>query len=77
MAKLNMRYIVVIILILVTGIIVNTLQHAPSQDNEAGLQAVRSIPLQVGSWKGYDIPLKEDVYEILETRAIVHRNYIA
>lgn len=77
MANLKTRYLLAIFFILVTGSIVHALQYAPSQDDEAGLLAIQSIPLQIGPWHGYDVPLGEDVYEILETRAILHRNYVA
>jgi len=77
MANLNLRYVLVIFSVLVTGSLVHALQYAPSQDNQAGLQAIQSIPLQIDRWHGYDQPLDEDVYDILETRAILHRSYVA
>lgn len=34
-----------------------------------------SIPLNVGNWKGKDIAIEENVYDILETRDVLTRSY--
>jgi len=51
------------------------LRYDSSQDDETGLAILQTIPMQIGKWKGQDVTLDETVYEILETRAIIHRNY--
>lgn len=42
---------------------------APSQ---IGLE---NIPVQIGGWKGKDIPISERVYKILETKDVLTREY--
>jgi len=62
---------------MVTAFVINSLQYDSSQDDETGLAILQAIPMQVGKWKGQDISLDETVYEILETRAIIHRSFTA
>ena len=33
------------------------------------------VPYEIGSWKGTDIPMSPDVYEILDTKDILFREY--
>ena len=76
MANLKIRYLIVILLLAVTASVVNGLQYDSSQDDESGLADLQPIPMQIGEWwQGKDFPLEEMVYEILETRAIIHRSY--
>lgn len=75
MANLKLRYCIVIILLAVTASVVSALQYDASGDEIAGFADLQKIPMQIGNWKGRDLPLNESVYEILETRAIIHRNY--
>lgn len=75
MASLKIRYLIVILLLTVTAFIVNGLQYDSSQDEETGLTDLQTIPMQIGKWKGKDFPLEAMVYEILETKAIIHRSY--
>lgn len=75
MTNLKLRYLIVAVLLLATASIVLALQHNSFQDETAGLAELQKIPMQIGKWKGQDLPLDESVYEILETRAIIHRNY--
>ena len=76
MTNLKFRYLIVIILLAVTAFVVYNLQYESSQDDETGLAILQAIPMQIGKWKGQDVSLDETVYEILETKAIIHRNYI-
>ncbi|MFW8600777.1 exosortase C-terminal domain/associated protein EpsI [Desulfobacterota bacterium M19] len=77
MTNLKLRYFIAAILIAATAAIVSALQYSPSQDEGATGQAfLQTIPMQIGEWKGYNVPLDEKVYEILETRAIINRNYV-
>lgn len=76
MANLKFRYLIVILLLTVTAIVVNGLQYESSRDDESGLADLQAIPMQIGDWwQGQDYPLEELVYEILETRAIIHRSF--
>jgi EpsI family protein len=61
----------------VTAFVTYNLQYVSSQDDETGLAVLQAIPMQVGKWKGQDVSLDETVYEILETRAIIHRSFTA
>jgi EpsI family protein len=76
MANLKFRYLIVIILLAMTATVVSGLQYDSSRDDDTGLSDLQGIPLQIGEWwQGKDFPLQEMVYEILETRAIIHRSY--
>ena len=75
MANPKVRYLLVILLLAVTASIVNGLQYT-SGVNESRVKDLQPIPLQITElWRGQDFSLEESVYEILETRAIVHRSY--
>ncbi len=75
MANLKLRYLIVVILLIVTTTVVSALQYDSSADDTTGFVDLQKIPMQVGNWNGQDLHLDESVYEILETRAIIHRNY--
>lgn len=75
MAKLRFRYLIVALLLTVTASVVYGLQYDSSQDGESGLSDLQAIPMNIGKWRGQEIPLDEMVYEILETRAIIHRSF--
>ena len=75
MSSLTSRYIIVILLLGLTASAVFALQYDSHQDEMAGLAALKKIPMHIDGWTGQDIPLDEKVYDILETRAILHRTY--
>ncbi|MGB3222435.1 MAG: exosortase C-terminal domain/associated protein EpsI [Desulforhopalus sp.] len=76
MANLKFRYLLVILLLVGTASVVTALQYDSSKENDDGLENLQGIPLQIGEWwEGKDFPLEEMVYDILETRAIIHRSY--
>lgn len=77
MANLKIRYLVVIFLLVVTASVVNGLQYNSSQDAAAGLVNLQKIPMQFDKWQGQDFSLDEMVYDILETKAIIHRSFTA
>jgi EpsI family protein len=77
MANLKLRYLTIVILLVLAGTVVYGLQYDSSYDDRAGLADLQSFPMQVGKWTGRDFSLDEMVYEILETRAILHRSYSA
>ena len=76
MANLKLRYAIVAVLILLTALLVNNIQLEPSLDDSDALRISKTIPMQLGKWQGFDVQLDEEVYEILETKAIIHRNYV-
>jgi EpsI family protein len=77
MANLKFRYFTVLLLLAVTATAVSSLQYVSSQDDEAAFADLQAIPVQIGEgWLGQDFRLEEMVYDILETRAIIHRSYV-
>jgi EpsI family protein len=75
MANLKYRYLIVVLLLAVTASVVNGLQYSSEIDDSEAADLL-PIPLQIAEfWQGQDFPLEEMVYEILETRAIIHRSY--
>lgn len=75
MANLKYRYLIVVLLLAVTASVVNGLQYSSEIDDSEAADLL-PIPLQIAElWQGQDFPLEETVYEILETRAIIHRSY--
>jgi len=77
MASLKLRYFIALVLLSITACVVKSLQYDSKQDDVAGLAAIRAIPMQLGKWQGHDVPLAEEVYDILETKAILNRNYVS
>jgi EpsI family protein len=76
MAKLKKQYIIILLLLAATAFVVKDLQGDYSQMSESGIEAIDNIPMQLGdTWRGQDFPLEEMVYDILETRAIIHRSF--
>lgn len=75
MANLKIRYLIVVLLLTVTAGIVHLLQYDSSQTAVSGISDLQAFPLQIGSWQGKDHPLDEMVYDILETRSIIHRSF--
>jgi len=75
MTSVKFRYVAAILLLISTSAVVNALQRTPYQNDEAGFAILRQIPTQIGKWQGRDYPLEEEVYDILETRSIIHRSF--
>ncbi|VAW34694.1 hypothetical protein MNBD_DELTA04-1624 [hydrothermal vent metagenome] len=77
MASLKLRYLIALVLLSAAACLVKSLQYDSKQDDVAGLAAIRTIPMRLGKWQGHDVPLAEEVYDILETRAILNRKYVS
>ena len=67
------RAIILLFIIIVAAFINAWLAIPPST---ASFPVDQIIPTSIGTWSGIDIMLPEKVYDILETRAIIHRQYI-
>jgi EpsI family protein len=67
--------LIVIAIMLLTSVFVHFLSYDTYYEAEAGIRAIKNIPLEFGQWQGKDIPLDEQIYEILETRSIINRAY--
>ena len=75
MKKIKTRYIITICILGITAFLVNHLSYSAYNDNEAGMRAINAIPLELGKWRGHDMPLENLIYKILETKSIIHRSY--
>lgn len=62
-------------MIILAGICVRSLKYDTFSDSETAVETIKRIPLDIKEWHGEDVVLDEQVYSILETRAIIHRNY--
>ena len=75
MGKIKIRYIVAIIIILVGAVLVNAVEYKTFYKAEDAVLTVKKIPHKMGKWHGTDHALSENIFDILETRAILHRSY--
>ena len=71
--KSNKQFIVIFIILIVTLAI--SLPSYLMVPKETGEVLVSKLPMQIGAWKGKDLPVDERAYEILETRNLVLREY--
>ena len=49
--------------------------YLPARTDIALKTKVANFPKEIGEWKGTDLPIEENVYQILETRNLFIRNY--
>lgn len=75
MRNYSIGYCLVIIVLSLTGFLVMKLNYGTYYKQEDSMTAVGAIPVDMGIWHGTDIHLDPIVFDILETRAIIHRNY--
>jgi len=75
MGKIRNRYIILFTVLLITAIAVIFLSYDTFNEADASIQTIEKIPLKLGIWQGVDVNLEENIYEILETRSIIHRKY--
>lgn len=73
MSDFTRRYLIAIVLLLVTALITF---GAYSTKSYSGTLYTRDIPMIIGDWRGRDIPMDERTYEILETRDVLMREYM-
>jgi EpsI family protein len=76
MQKLRNRYFIIILIFGMTLILVRFFSHTKDSNSEKSANFVEQIPMRLEMWHGTDMLLEEKVYEILESRSIVHRKYI-
>ena len=77
MKTLKARYLTAVLLLTITAIVVHLLQYNSQYNNTAALETINKIPLRIGVWTGHDAHLDNRVYEILDTKAIIHRAYLS
>lgn len=76
MAKLKFRYTLLIILMGITALAVSQFTYKQTVNDTVGLENLSVVPMHIGGvWHGIEYPLEENIYEILETRAIIHREF--
>ena len=71
--KRNCIILLVVMALLAVG--VHLLSFDKASSSERGVDTVKQIPLRIGDWQGTDHHLDQLVYDILETKAILHRSY--
>ena len=74
MSAENRRYLVVFVILLVSAFVIINLARINS-----GVTAdidLAKLPLEIGGWKGEDLDVFDDVYEILGTKDLIMREYI-
>lgn len=69
------KYLWLIVLLFLQALAVRAVSYDKQISAEQGLDAVSKIPHSFGDWTGTDYPLDQQVYDILETRSIIHRSY--
>ena len=77
MKKFKSRYLTLVLILSISSALINLLSFDKYNDAQAGIQAIKKIPLSIGKWKGHDFPVEDLIFEILETKSIIHRNYTA
>lgn len=77
MKKLSSRFLTLALVLGVCAILINFLAYDKFNDAQAGRRAIKKIPVNLGEWKGTDVPVEDLIFEILQTKSIIHRNYKA
>lgn len=57
------------------AVTVRLVSYGKEDTIEQGVETVRQIPMDIGEWRGTDHVFDPIVYDILETKAILHRSY--
>lgn len=69
------RYLIIIAILSVVAVMVASLSYDVFAKTDDGLADIAKIPKQIGKWQGTDIYLEPSIYDILETKSIIHRSY--
>jgi len=75
MGNIKSRYILICFTIALSAVFVNYLDYGTYENAEAGIQAIEGIPMEFGKWHGENVLLEDRIYELLETKSIIHRKY--
>ena len=75
MENIKIRYIILSCILVFTALLVSFLNYGAYNKSEAGMRAINKIPLEFGKWQGKEVQLDNLIYEILETKSIIHRTY--
>lgn len=72
MEKFKTRYLIVLVLLLLTSVYVLFNLSSPSQ---LALTEVEKIPFSVGDWSGKKIAINEEIFALLGTNSVIMREY--
>jgi len=73
--KIRNKYLLLFLVTVVLTIPVYLLQYAAYSPEQRAADAIAGIPKEMGAWTGSDAHLEPWVYDLLETRSIIHRSY--
>ena len=73
---MKIRSLLVIALLLLQFFMVRAVSYNDQTATEQERSAIQNIPVSIGTWKGTDHSLSPEIYDILETRSIIHRSYV-
>ncbi len=69
------KRLIVIVLLALSALVVNYLSYDNFGRQKDSFDAIGRIPHIIGEWRGKDLSLEPSVYELLETKTIIHRQY--
>ncbi|SMC50364.1 EpsI family protein [Desulfocicer vacuolatum DSM 3385] len=69
------NWILVVLVMLFLAYAIQFVGYDKNITMEQGVDTVKQIPLKIGEWTGKDYSFDPIVMDILETKAILHRNY--
>jgi EpsI family protein len=69
------NYLLLIVMMIFLAVTIRLVSYDKTVTIEEGVKTVNQIPLNFGDWHGTDHNLDQLVYDILETKAILHRSY--
>lgn len=75
MENIKKRYFVLLGIILFSSFIIKMISYDKFYKSDEGIKRIKNIPINIGEWKGVDYDLDQNIYDILETRSIIHRSY--
>ena len=75
MESVRNRYLILVALLAIMAIVAYSVSYKTYPYAEKGVLSLTNIPKHIEGYEGKDLPLEESVYELLETRAIMHRIY--
>lgn len=71
--KKNKSFSAVVLILVISGIIgFSSYFSAPVDTKDT---PIKNFPLEVGNWKAQDIPLGQRIYDLLETKNLIMRDY--
>jgi len=75
MSPFSRNSLIVVGLLTAAFALTRWVQYISTQSADEPITGPAHIPYELGSWRGIDFPVSEDVYEILETDNVLLREY--